>query len=515
MLISHLFPGGVLGASTSILTMTACPKCKAIVMEEEKVKTKSSKLPYYSLCCKDGMVKLSLLRKTPKRLDRFLDPRNKTLMSKHFRSNIRMFNSMFAFTSLGAKIDYSVLKGRGPYTFRMHGQNYHRIGSLIPEEGAKPRYAQLYIYDTENEIANRIASMQATEGDDELRGSRAGATSISARQSANTKGPKNGLHKFNKKITRILMKVLDRSNKYVKEFRSVRDWYVTNKNEIFNLKIIGDQKRKGLQYTAPSNSEVAALMIGDNLQHAEERDVIVCRSDSGFQRISETHPSYMPLQYPLLFPYGEDGWHCYLKIKADGKKRIHTRLTMKDFYAYRIQQREGEGNTLLRGGRLFQQFVVDAYAAIEENRLRWIRHNQKDLRCELYQGLQDAFEAGDNDTSILGKKIILPSSFTGGPRYMIQNYQDAMAICGWAGPPDLFITFTCNPNWPEIYEFLKLISGQKPSDRPDIVARVFHMKLNQLLNDLKKKKLFGNVIAGNAHFDLLLLMNFFVIVRDY
>jgi hypothetical protein len=54
-------------------------------------------------------------------------------------------------------MDKEINKGHGPYVFCMHGQNYHHIGSLIPEEGNKPRWAQLYIYDTEHEVENRIS----------------------------------------------------------------------------------------------------------------------------------------------------------------------------------------------------------------------------------------------------------------------------------------------------------------------------------------------------------------------
>jgi hypothetical protein len=50
------------------------------------------------------------------------------------------------------------------------------------------------------------------------------------------------------------------------------------------------------------------------------------------------------------------------------------------------------------------------------------------------------------------------------------------------GPPDLFITFTCNPKWPEISE--ALLQYQYANDRPDIIIRVFHMKLQQLLEDI-------------------------------
>ncbi|PIO56434.1 hypothetical protein TELCIR_22167, partial [Teladorsagia circumcincta] len=91
------------------------------------------------------------------------------------------------------------------------------------------------------------------------------------------------------------------------------------------------------------------------------------------------------------------------------------------------------------------------------------------------------------------RRIILPSSFPGSPRAMMQSYQDAMAIVSKYGKPDLFVTFTSNPAWKEITEQLSL--GQTPSDRPDIVARVFHIKLQELFTDLLRRHIFGKVIA--------------------
>ena len=60
----------------------------------------------------------------------------------------------------------------------------------------------------------------------------------------------------------------------------------------------------------------------------------------------------------------------------------------------------------------------------------------------MYKNVCDAIVRGDTSRKSLGKRIVLPATFIGGPRYMIQNYQDAMAICRWAGNPILFITFT-------------------------------------------------------------------------
>jgi hypothetical protein len=119
--------------------------------------------------------------------------------------------------------------------------------------------------------------------------------------------------------------------------------------------------------------------------------------------------------------------------------------------------------------------------------------NKKKFRADLYQGLQDAIIACDNSVAAIGQRIILPFSFTGGPRHMVQNYQDAMAIYRWAHCPDAFVTFTCNPQWPDIKRALLL--GHQPQDRPDLVTRVFKIKLKELINDIHKKHILGRTIV--------------------
>ena len=89
--------------------------------------------------------------------------------------------------------------------------------------------------------------------------------------------------------------------------------------------------------------------------------------------------------------------------------------------------------------------------------------------------------------SQVGKMIVLPSTFIGSSRYIMQNYQDAIAIVRSTGKPDLFITMTCNPNWREIED--NLLPGQQPSDRPDICTRVFHLKKNIFCHSLLKKNI--------------------------
>lgn len=138
---------------------------------------------------------------------------------------------------------------------------------------------------------------------------------------------------------------------------------------------------------------------------------------------------------------------------------------------------------------------MDAYSTIESSRIQWVRTHQKKLRAELYKGLSDTILRGEISPATAGRRIVLPSSFVGGTRYMLQNYQDAMAICGWAGYPNFFITFTCNHKWPEITGFLDKYK-LKPQDRPDLVCRLFKIKLDHLIKQIKKQYIFGRVRLG-------------------
>ncbi len=75
---------------------------------------------------------------------------------------------------------------------------------------------------------------------------------------------------------------------------------------------------------------------------------------------------------------------------------------------------------------------------------------------------------------------------------MGQLYQDSMAMVHKFGKPDLFVTFTYNPKWKKITN--TLLPGQTAKDRLELVTRVFNLKLDALLKDIKDGVL-GNVIA--------------------
>ncbi|KAF3973852.1 hypothetical protein CMV_002762 [Castanea mollissima] len=347
----------------------------------------------------EGKVKLPLLKKPPPLIDELLDPLG-SQRSKTFRTQIRTYNAMFAMTSMGGKVDSRINDGRHPYIFKLNGQNHHRIGTLLPNDGQDPQFAQLYFYDTENEVENRMNIFSNGEIDSDLDPS----------------------------IVDALVQMFDETNTLVKIFRMSRDRFFDTDVHHLRLRLIGSRTTDGREYNLPTCSEIAAIIIGDIGAENAHRDIIVELKEGGLQRINVLHPSYMALQYPLLFPYGEDGFRLgILYSNVDGIRSDTTdSVTMREYYAYRLQEREHEGHTLVNGGRLFQQFVVDAYTCIEEIRLMWVKENQDKLRIELYKGLKDAVMRGDTTPASSGKRFVLPSSFTGSPR-LTQNPGDIAA----------------------------------------------------------------------------------------
>ena len=188
------------------------------------------------------------------------------------------------------------------------------------------------------------------------------------------------------------------------------------------------------------------------------------------------------MAYPILFPYGEPG---YSKNIEAGIK-----LTVRKFYAARLAIRRNF-SVLHSSTRLFQQYFVEQYVKMQNQRLSYIHNHQKRLRVESYQGVHDYVHSiaekrrgqpGHTEKVNIGKMIIFSSSFTDSPRYLQEKYQDTIAIVRQFGKQDLFITFTCNPKWLKITE--NIPKYQSVEHRPDLVTRVSALKLAQLKHEI-------------------------------
>jgi hypothetical protein len=204
-----------------------------------------------------------------------------------------------------------------------------------------------------------------------------------------------------------------------------------------------------VRHIPPGVDQIAALMPGDGTEFTEPHEIYIRhRYPPRIQNVSIFHGAYDPLVYVLIYPYGDYGY------QLPEASRQQDELTMMAFYRYKLFERPSN-SFLFKMRKLFEQYIVDIYCKIEMQRLLFIKRKQEQFRRDFIT---------DPD------RVLLPSSFVGGPRYMKQNYQDCMAIVRHFGKPDLFITMTCNKDWEEITNSLE--TGQTVFDRPDVVARV-------------------------------------------
>ncbi|GJV15685.1 DNA helicase [Tanacetum coccineum] len=215
----------------------------------------------YHLCCGGGRIQMQPPRE-PTEYIKIL------FQNKHFMENIRAYNQMFAMTSFGAKIDESINAGRGSYVFKVSGQIYYWIGSLCPPEGEVPRFLQLYIYDTNNEVQNRMHHFGGIDN------------------------------------TRDKFRELD-----IPEFK---------------IRLYNAQGARG--YELPTSNTLGAMVFESGISNNADFD------------------------FPLLFIYGQPGYHTKLILKSANGVGRGKRVTMLAYYIYQLHFRLQQYDLLFREG---------------------------------------------------------------------------------------------------------------------------------------------------------------------
>lgn len=217
-------------------------------------------------------------------------------------------------------------------------------------------------------------------------------------------------------IVEDIRNVLHKYNPYARNYRIIRDTIEKDNQLIIQMKILVKRGIDGRRYNMPTTSEVAALIVGDLDGPDLDRDIIVESQSNYLKCISVFEPAYLPLQYSILFLREEDGYrNDILFSDVSGAQSIkRKKVSMREWFPYRIQHRENDKFSLVVSKRLFQQFLVDVYSTIDSSRLLWVRTHQKELRADMYKGLYEAIIRGKTDLSTCGKRIILSSTFVEG-----------------------------------------------------------------------------------------------------
>jgi hypothetical protein len=145
---------------------------------------------------------------------------------------------------------------------------------MPPPQGQRPEYAQLYIYDTEHEVRNRI-NITSSSG--------TSTHTSTSRPSFNA----------SEDIVKALLTMLDTHIPIVQLFRTTREKLSPYAPDQFFIRLYGKPDAHGDIYSAPVASDVVGLVVGDIGIAYVGRDIIVHNRSSGLHRINEKHCRFM------------------------------------------------------------------------------------------------------------------------------------------------------------------------------------------------------------------------------
>ena len=441
-----------------------------------------------SVCCLGGKISLDLFPKPFSFIQNLLEKSDQE--TKLIRKYLRAINNAVCLSSL--RVNERRTRGFNPSVI-FEGKVHHLIGPIEGADAGSESFAQIYVRDASLLHTSRHQNLFLPE-------------SLSLSQ-------KNTISDAVSTIQRSLIEV----NPYIQDFRQICE--MSDEHLSAGNIIISSKERPSGQHARRYNDQICLneiAILKDTFSH----DIVLNKREGGIKIISNLNPSGMPLHFTLLFPYGTKGWDPSINHKSSSK-----RVTARQFFAYHLNIRENSSDFLFRAERLFQEWVCMAWAIVEDEKLNYLKLNQKSLRVSSYNSLNSALDqaaagpssdqlyADDAHSPRIGR-VILPSTFFRGPRYYNKQFQNGMAVCRKFHKPDLFITITCNPNWVEIQE--NLLSGQSAYDRPDITARVFKQKLDQFIKDIDNG-IFGKHVArlscvefqkrGLPHCHILIILN--------
>ncbi|XP_074374065.1 uncharacterized protein LOC141714445 [Apium graveolens] len=211
---------------------------------------------------------------------------------------------------------------------------------------------------------------------------------------------------INRDIVEELLGILDKNNELIKAFRMAQNRFENEELDEFKLVLISSQSSSDRPNHITPSDEVAAFIVSDDTDTGGFRDTVVNSKQEGLKRIYETDPNFMQLQYPLLFPWGTEGYHKRIPLISNKYSEIEN--------------------------------LDDEYLDLDSTQRRHV--SLREYYCY---------------------KIMIRTS----------------------------------EEWPEIQEMLKLLPNVDHVDAPNIVSRVFKLKLDQLLDLIKKKKYFGKCIG--------------------
>ncbi|KAI7952087.1 hypothetical protein MJO28_007771 [Puccinia striiformis f. sp. tritici] len=257
----------------------ACDSCGALHWRAERtVDNRNALSASYSSCCQKGKIEIPVDYNSdnyPDFLKRWMTGTDD--VSAHFQRFIRSYNNALSFVSMGAQLDRSVQGHAGIFSFRVSGTLYHRIGSLLPDDTSPASFAQIYVVGG-NDVEEAMLQQVQSRSD------------------------------INHDMLLVIQNWLTNNNSYARWYRSVQQHLESNPTSQFYLRSLHDQRFDPRVYNRPRVEEVGMVIDRPEEDTIAPRDILLHRHSGALERITDEFPGYLPLRFPVFFPFGEQGW---------------------------------------------------------------------------------------------------------------------------------------------------------------------------------------------------------------
>jgi hypothetical protein len=392
----------------------------------------------YLSCCRKGTVTVAIPDIPPDLLALITD--------SHVHLHIRQYNTALAMASVG----YSgqSMGGRphvdGYGSLKISGRVYHLIGGMMPTDGQSPAWGQLYMLDAADATALRVANA-------------------------------NCARLLRPHILQQLHALLRLHNPWIQEFVAA-----------------GIEGATELTWSSDDVSARAGMVAVR--ASTGPRSILVKKQTTGLMEISDRHPLYFPLAYVLLWPTGGVGYSEAMTRCDPQNATVIGKLHELEWARYLLMRRRVVSLMHLCG-KLSLEFMCDVWSSIECRNLSYLSTStiQSQFRSSRFSAIMDQLRGDGGKMHQIGAPMLLPATFTGSPRWYHALFLDALALPTAFHLPDLFITVTCNPEWPEFARVLPV--GSSIHDHPDIVARVFWLRFKRVMQDIVDGAVFGEVLS--------------------
>jgi hypothetical protein len=330
-------------------------------------------------------------------------------------------------------------------SLKISGRVYHRIGGILAAAGQTPSWGQLYMFDAAEATSMRLTNQRCAE---HLRPA----------------------------VMSQLHELLGQHNPWIREF------VAAGAGDAAELSWSSDDVN--------TRSGIVAVVAATGT-----RSIVVRKRSNQLMRISDQHPLYFPLAYVLLWPSGGTGYSDSMTRTDPISGTVLGKMHMMEWVRYLMMRRD-EASLILACGKLSLEFFCDVWSCIECRNLDYLSRGtvQSQFRASRYCTLMDQIRAdGNQSLHMTGSPVLLPAAFPGSPRWYHALYHDALALPAAFHLPDLFVTVTFNPEWPEMARLMPRNSSIH--DHPDVVARVFWLRFSRIMHDIVDNGVFGEVLS--------------------